>query len=424
MPRSKLTQENIFTKTSEGKAQHLHWDADTQRLALRVSAGGSRSFVWQGPRPNEKGEIVEKRDWLGSVEDMTLEQARERARELNHSVGSEAPTGVIPRTIGDAVKQWLAENQKHWRPATLCLYQKYAEQIPQAWLTRPLTWLRPEHIKQRHEAMTATNRDPLGRSRRCGGEVAANAFTKIMRNYLNYARAHGWLHTSNPAMTTLRQNRKGVRLNKQEPRELNISKDELARFDRALGEYARKNFSVYVYILGLRKMGFRAREWREARWDWLRLDNGEDGLINLPRGARKNHGYGPLTLRLRAGLLAAVKRLPSRGVSPFLFPDGDEPMEMPNGAFNTVLKHAGLTRDKLWPHGLRHQFVDDCVDAGIDALVILRLIGDADIGLIEKVYNRRQLEPKLAALAALDRVEMSVGAIETDAIEPKAIYHA
>jgi len=55
---------------------------------------------------------------------------------------------------------------------------------------------------------------------------------------------------------------------------------------------------------------------------------------------------------------------------------------------NTVLKHARLTRDKLWPHGLRHQFVDDCVDAGIDALIILRLIGDADIGLIEKYYWR------------------------------------
>ena len=368
------------------------------------------------------GKLAEKRETLGTVNNMTLAQARERARELNGGIGAEAPTGAIPRTIGDAIQQWLDENtDHHWRPATARLYKKYADQIPASWRSKPLTWLRPEHLKQQHKTMTDMDRDPLGRTRRRGGQVAANAFTKLMRNCLNYARAHGWMHVSNPALTTLVSNRKGVRLNHQDARELTISKEEVARFDRALEDYASKNFSVYTYILGLRKMGFRAKEWREAEWSWLKLDGEQDGLITIPKGARKNHGYGKLELKLRNGLLAAVKRLPSRGVSPYLFPDGDDPMEMPNGAFNTVLKRAGLTRAQLWPHGLRHLHVDACVDAGIDPMTIMRLIGDSDVRLIEKVYSRRQLETKVRALDALDHIEMAAGAVETTTVERKAI---
>lgn len=89
MERIRLTNDRIRRlECSEGKGQSFTWDAEVQRLAVRVTAAGVKSYVFEG-----KLDRTTIRMTLGKCSDWTIEDARKEARRLQGLVD----TGKDPR---------------------------------------------------------------------------------------------------------------------------------------------------------------------------------------------------------------------------------------------------------------------------------------------------------------------------------------
>lgn len=109
MPKLRLTREAIDALevpayAEAGKTrQALYFDELQPGLAVRVTSGGARVYVAQG---NSNGETIRVK--LGRVSDLTLTQARQRAREILGSIAG----GVNPnaqRKLDRAKRVTLAE---------------------------------------------------------------------------------------------------------------------------------------------------------------------------------------------------------------------------------------------------------------------------------------------------------------------------
>lgn len=126
MQRENLTIERIkrFTCPTE-KTQAFLWDADAQRLAVRVTASGVKAFIFEG-----KLDRATIRWTIGKTADWTIEDARKEARRLQTMLDK----GIDPReqeqaqkTEKAAKKAAVEANQKYTLQALLEAYTDHLE---------------------------------------------------------------------------------------------------------------------------------------------------------------------------------------------------------------------------------------------------------------------------------------------------------
>jgi len=97
MERIRLTNERIRRlKCPEGKGQSFTWDAEVQRLAVRITAAGVKSYIFEG-----KLDRVTIRITIGKCSDWAIEAARKEARRLQGLVDQ----GIDPREVKKARKK-------------------------------------------------------------------------------------------------------------------------------------------------------------------------------------------------------------------------------------------------------------------------------------------------------------------------------
>lgn len=73
-----------------GKSQALFWDKDTANLGLRITANGSKSFIFEGSLNNQTIRIT-----IGNVSNCSIEAARARAIKLRSLLNQ----GIDPRKL-------------------------------------------------------------------------------------------------------------------------------------------------------------------------------------------------------------------------------------------------------------------------------------------------------------------------------------
>ncbi len=88
MARTKLTAGRIAAFTSEGKAQAFLWDDAAPGLALRVTASGSKAFIFQTEHAGKTLRLT-----IGAPQSWSIPQARTEARRLQTLVDK----GADPR---------------------------------------------------------------------------------------------------------------------------------------------------------------------------------------------------------------------------------------------------------------------------------------------------------------------------------------
>lgn len=97
MERIRLTNDRIRRlECPEGKGQSFTWDLEVQRLAVRVTAAGVKSYVFEG-----KLDRVTIRMTIGKCSDWTIEDARKEARRLQGLVDQ----GIDPRAERKAKRE-------------------------------------------------------------------------------------------------------------------------------------------------------------------------------------------------------------------------------------------------------------------------------------------------------------------------------
>ena len=149
-----------------------------------------------------------------------------------------------------------------------------------------------------------------------------------------------------------------------------LSKDQVATLLAAL-ENSKNPQLIYIVkfllLTGARKQEALRAEWREfdiANRAWV---------IPLSKSGRARK------VAISDALVALLEQLPSRGTSPYLFPNPDtsKPYRSVWSTWNTARRQANLPDVRI--HDLRHSFASFLVNSGRSLYEVQKLLGHAHI---------------------------------------------
>ncbi len=413
MQRVKLTPGRIAGAVCpDGKQQVILRDSEQPGLGLRVTAGGSRSFVFQGKL---SGQVV--RVTLGDTATLTVSAARDKAAELRLQIRE----GRDPRVVRDerVAADAAARDRKHRQVATVRdAWSDYLKERRPYWSDL--------HFRD-HEAMAQAGGEV--RERRNGQKTVAGPLAGFMDMRLVDVTAEEVLAwAKRETLTRPTRTRLALRLFRaflnwasEEPAYREVVAPEAARQKKlrdVVGGGAaksdvlqREQLAVWfsevrklqspvqaaylqtVLLTGARREEIAALRWSDIdfRWGTIRLhDKVEaDRIVPLTPFLRE------LFLDLRRSNAAVVRPLhgeTKQQPSPWVFPAGSRSGHIaePRAAHQRALKAAGLPNVSL--HGLRRSYGTLAEWCEVPAGVVAQLQGHRPSATAEKHYRQRSVD--------------------------------
>lgn len=386
----RLTDTLIRKSLPPARGQTMLWDAELKGLALRITAGGAKSFVL-----DYRAEGRQRRITIGAYPDWSVAAARQAAKNLKREVDQGR----------DPMGQRHADRAA---PTMNDLWEHYElEHLPRkairAQADERSMWLKiilPRLGKMRlaaidHDTIDALHQD-ITKIR--GTPVRANRVVEVLRRAFNLAIRSRWLE-ANPAT--------GVRRNPEEKRSRYLNKAEITALACALNEHSEPTSANAIKLLML--TGARRNEVLTATWDQFDLDN---GIWTKPSAHTKQRRVHRVPLSGPAlQLLAEIKgqAVPTadangRQAAPYVFPGIDgKPLTDIKRTWHSVCCKAGLAKqiekegrdgkiikDKngepvmIWQptvriHDLRHSFASILVSAGASLPLIGQMLGHTQV---------------------------------------------
>lgn len=349
--------------------QTFYRDNKLLGLALRVTAGGARSFVLE---TRIKGR--QRRMTLGRYPYMNVATARKRAFALKVAIAEGGDPVAEKRderhelTFGDLADTYLERHarvhKRSWKGDELMLGTYLA-----AWRGRRLSTIRRDDVARLHGR--------IGRER---GHYAANRCLSLIRTMFNKASTWGYWADDNPATQ--------IQVFHEQSRERYLSDDELRRVNNALLEEPDWRARAYFPLLLL--LGTRKSELLSAQWADVDLAN---RTLKIPI-TKTGH---PHLLPLPSSALAIIEGLPSRGKSSWLFPGRSviAHMAKPSGAWIRIRDRAGLPDVRI--HDLRRTLGSRLAIAGNSLPLIGKVLNHSQPSTTS-IYARLNLRTVRAAL--------------------------
>jgi integrase len=294
----KLKSSNIGTiELLPGKTERIVFDDDLPGFGLRVRDGGSRVYVTQ-----YKLGAKQRRITLGSTKELTLVQARFRAKDVlakvhlgedPASAKSEARARATD-TFKAAADRYLLYKEKKLRPASYYTTRLY--------LMKHLRLLHELRIDKIDRREIASRLSAIAQNH---GAVTADRARSALSAFFAWAIAEG-LADSNPVIGTTKY---------AEPpsRDRVLTEDELAAVWSALPD------NDYGHVLKL--LVLTACRADEIAWlRWSEIDLGER-KISFPAERTKNKR--PHLVPLSATAIDIIKNIPRRADRDLVFGRGD-----------------------------------------------------------------------------------------------------
>jgi integrase len=179
-----------------------------------------------------------------------------------------------------------------------------------------------------------------------------------------------------------------------------LSADEIGRIYAAMATEPNQTAVAALKLLLL--TGTRREESLQARWENVDLNSGQWWLPTTKSGRSRY-------VTLNADAKALLASLPSRGVSPWVFPgrDGDKPLNNPLKAFNRILAAAKIT-EHVRIHDLRHSFASLAVSAGASLYEVQNLLGQSSPAMAQRYSHLADSSLRRASQAVADVVSAAV----------------
>jgi integrase len=296
---------------------------------------------------------------LGAYPDLTIEQARKKAAEINGEIAKGINPAELRRekrrewTLGELWTDYLEHHAKvhkrSWRTDEL----RFKYLLP--WANRKLSAIKYSEVKSLHAR--------LGQDH---GHYAANRLLALLRHMVNYAmRERGVKLLENPAL--------GVKPFKEEKRERWLTAEDLPAFFQAVAEEPNPDIRDYVMLsllTGARKSNVLGMTWKEidlGRAVWAipaaKFKTGKAHVIPLPPPGIE--------------LLEARRAL--YGSEGYVFPGHGKTGHMvePKAGWARILKRAGIENLRL--HDLRHTLASWQVSQGVSLAITGRTLGHANV---------------------------------------------
>ena len=373
----------------EGKQSVKLFDTDVGGLGVRKMASGVATFIFE-MRP--KGAGAMKQVKIGRCGDMSVDQARARARELALDYTSpdflqtETARGQTP-TFSEAIRLYeqlaLSNKSATYREKTMGTLRRYAE--------RSLGALKVTNVQRQHVAAIVT---PLMRD---GKDPTAQMVWEAVSNVLTWAVKFG--HRDDNPLIRLKPDFRKV------ARDRVLSMEEVAAVWKAadaLSEVHRAAVRLLI-LLPFRKTEFLSCRWAELDGDWL----------SIPPERTKNNDATSLFL----SPFAAVQMPARRNDSDLIFTTNGKVATRLGSKIQTKLREiAGIPQWQF--HDFRRTFSTHMHEVVIDGMGDQHFVIEACMNHrdstrqgVAGVYNRAQYRAQKQAVLQIwsNMVEAAIG---------------
>lgn len=351
-------------------------------FGVRIYPSDEKAFVLSYRAKGRKRLIV-----LGRYgADLTLDQARERARRERVSVGEGIDPLEIKRargrgkTFGDLQKDFMSRHVEAQKLKTADAIQKRLDRnIPPAWKGRIAASIEAWEIEELHQK--------IGKTR----PYEANRLLANLKTMFKHAPRWKYLEPSSPNPTD------GIKKFREHKRKRWVRPEELPQLAKAIDEenniYARA--AVWIFLL----TGLRRSELLEAKRkdvDWQR------GLLKLPDTKSDEEQYAPLN----ASALAIMQAIPAVAKNPYLLPGSKKGHHLVNidKPWRRIRKAAGIEDVRL--HDLRRTVGSWMTQADVDLNQIKNALRHANISTT-LTYARLGADPAREAMEEHGRQVMA-----------------
>ena len=365
----RLTAVNVERAKVPADGQQFIRDDAIKGLALRVTANGSKSFVFEG---RIRGRV--RRITLGQHPALSVLLARRKALEVKAAIAQgrdpseERQAEQAELTFRELAQIYIErhaqQHKRSYKQDELILAKHLAH-----WNGRKLSATTPEHVVKLHQV--------VGRD---SGHYAANRLVALLRTMFNLARDWGYLKTDNPAQR--------VKFFREEKRERFLSSEELARVNEALLEEPNLYWRAFFPLALL--LGPRRSELLSARWTDIDLEQRTWRIPTTKAG--RSH-----LLPLPQHAIEILRSLPSRGKNEFVFPGDGATGHLvePKKAWQRIRARARVADVRL--HDLRRTLGSWLAAQGYSLPLIGKALNHSNVSTTQ-IYARLNLDPVREAL--------------------------
>ena len=343
-----------------------YYDTKVRGLGICITSKGTKSFLvyrWLNSKP--------ERILLGRYPDLSIEQARNKAIEINATIAQ----GNNPNNKRRAERTEMTLND---------LFHEYMEQHAKphkkTWKTDEdrfklhLSSLGNERLSQITKATIQKLHTEIGSN---NGEYEANRVITLLSTMFNMAiRLELWSnHKANPAS--------GIKKFKEKPRDRFLQSEELPKFFTELSQEPNEIIRDYILLAiltGARRSNLVAMKWEEISW--------ERAEWRIP--VTKNDDPQIITLSEEAVII--LKRRKETTTSQFVFPGNGRTGHLvePKKGWWRVLKSAGI--ENLRIHDLRRTLGSWQAKTGASLSIIGKSLNHKSVQTTA-IYARLDLDP-------------------------------
>lgn len=373
-----------------------YYDAKLRGLAIRVSSFGVKTFVVY-----KKLDKKPERMTVGRYPDLSIDQARRKAAEINASIAKgENPNDKKRQerdeiTLGAAFSEYIARHSKPhkitWKEDE-AQFQRYLS----PWSERKLSKITRGDIQKLHQEMGQKQ-----------GHCTANRLKALLSSLFNKAIEFGFWDKPNPVT--------GIKSFRELSRDRFLQHDELPRFFKALAEETNDTIRDYLLIsllTGVRRSNVLAMRWKEI--DFTR----KEWHIAMT----KNHTPHTVTLIDEAIMILENRR--QKSSSEYVFPGWGKTGHLaePKKGWQRVLQRAGIEDVRI--HDLRRTLGSWQARTGASLAIIGKSLNHKS-PQATAIYARLDLDPVRASVEKATQAMFSAAGLsaplftnESSEIEP------
>jgi integrase len=354
-----LTKTAIEQLPPPTEGQRFYRDDTRKGLAVRVTAGGTKSFVLEKLVYHRVRRIT-----LGRCADISVEKAWKNAQKLlgqiadgRDPVAERKKAKAASITLGGAFREYL--EQRNLKPKSVADYNRAVSVAFADWQHRPLTAITRETIARRFNQLRDEN-----------GPAWANLCMRVLRAIFNFAHAkHADDRGQSPfaanPVRVLSEMKAWVKVDR---RRTVIKPHELADWYQAVQDLS--NTTIRDYLLLLIFTGLRREE--AARLRRQDIDLAGRTLTIVDTKSRRPHtlplpGFLHAMLRSRCGSIRGEFVFPGNGVRGHLV--------SPKKSKAKVIQATGISFSL---HDLRRTFTTIAESLDIPAYALKRMLNHSD----------------------------------------------